>query len=386
MSTVLSASGAMIPVARPFIGEEEEIGVLEVLRSGWVTQGPRVAEFEQKFAAYVGCEHAIAVSSCTTALQLALWVTGIKPGDQVICPSLSFIATANCIAYSGATPVFADIDLETYNVDPGEVEALISLRTKAILVVHQIGLPAEMDALQQLAAKYGLTLIEDAACAIGSEYNGQLIGRPVGELACFSFHPRKIMTTGEGGMITTNNARLAVRLRRLRQHAMSLSDVARHSAKEIATETYNEIGFNYRMTDMQAAVGIAQLARLANLLERRRYLAQRYNYALRELPWLKTPYVPSNCRHNYQSYMVRLMGTAAAKRDAIMQSLLEKKISTRRAVMAIHREVPYSNSSWEDRLPRTTLVADTGIILPLFHQMTEVEQDYVIDALLEFQM
>lgn|SRR5579859_1662851 len=386
MSTVLSASGAMIPVARPFIGEEEEIGVLEVLRSGWVTQGPRVAEFEQKFAAYVGCEHAIAVSSCTTALQLALWVTGIKPGDQVICPSLSFIATANCIAYSGATPVFADIDLETYNVDPGEVEALISLRTKAILVVHQIGLPAEMDALQQLAAKYGLTLIEDAACAIGSEYNGQLIGRPVGELACFSFHPRKIMTTGEGGMITTNNARLAERLRRLRQHAMSLSDVARHSAKEIATETYNEIGFNYRMTDMQAAVGIAQLARLANLLERRRYLAQRYNYALRELPWLKTPYVPSNCRHNYQSYMVRLMGTAAAKRDAIMQSLLEKKISTRRAVMAIHREVPYSNSSWEDRLPRTTLVADTGIILPLFHQMTEVEQDYVIDALLEFQM
>jgi len=298
----------------------------------------------------------------------------------------SFIATANCISYSGATPVFADIDLETYNVDPVEVEALISTHTKAILVVHQIGLPADMNAFQQLAAKYGLTLIEDAACAIGSEYNDHLIGKPLGDLACFSFHPRKIMTTGEGGMITTNNAKLAERLRRLRQHAMSLSDVARHSAKEIATETYDEIGFNYRMTDMQAAVGIAQLARLANLLERRRYLAQRYTNALRQLSWLKTPNVPSNCRHNYQSYMVRLTGDAAAKRDAIMQSLLEKRISTRRAVMAIHREAPYSRSSWDDRLPRTTLVADTGIILPLFHQMTEIEQDYVIDGLLEFQI
>jgi len=386
MSTVLSPTGAMIPVARPYIGTEEENEVLNVLRSGWVTQGPRVAEFEEKFAAYVGCDHAIAVSSCTTALQLALWVTGIKPGDEVICPSLSFIATANCISYNGATPLFADIDLDTYNADPDEVEALISSRTKAILVVHQIGLPAQMDVFERLAAKYGLNLIEDAACAIGSEYNGQLIGRPIGDLACFSFHPRKIMTTGEGGMITTNDAKLADRLRRLRQHAMSMSDVVRHNAKQIATEAYDEIGFNYRMTDMQAAIGIVQLGRLSDLLERRRHLAQRYTEALKELSWQTAPHVPNNCRHNYQSYMVRLTGAASSKRDAIMQALLEKKISTRRAIMAIHREIPYVRASWDDRLPRTNLVADTGMILPLYHQMTEAEQDYVIEALTEIQL
>jgi perosamine synthetase len=386
MNSVLNSPDTMIPVARPYIDEEEERGVLEVLRSGWVTQGPRVAEFENKFATYVGCDHAVAVSSCTTALQLALWIAGVGPGDEVICPSLSFIATANCISYNGATPLFADINLATYNIDPNEVEALISPRTKAILAVHQIGLPAEMNVLRLLADKYGITLIEDAACAIGSEYDGQLIGRPIGEMACFSFHPRKIMTTGEGGMITTNNERLADRLRRLRQHAMSLSDVARHSAKHIATETYDEIGFNYRMTDMQAAIGIAQLGRLNTLLERRRYLAQRYADALWQLPWIETPYVPHNCRHNYQSYMVRLTGAAASQRDAIMQWMLEKKVSTRRAVMAIHREIPYGDVAWEERLPRTTLAADTGIILPLFHQLTETEQDYVIDSLLAFKI
>ena len=386
MNSILSSPGAMIPVARPYINEEEEHGVLEVLRSGWVTQGPRVAEFEDKFAAYVGCGHAVAVSSCTTALQLALWAAGVRHGDEVICPSLSFIATANCIAYNGATPLFADINLATYNIDPNEVEALISARTKAILAVHQIGLPAEMDALRRLADKYGIMLIEDAACAIGSEYNGQLIGRPIGEMACFSFHPRKIMTTGEGGMITTNDERLAGRLRRLRQHAMSLSDVARHSAKHIATETYDEIGFNYRMTDMQAAIGIAQLGRLNALLERRRYLAQRYTDALWQLPWIETPYVPHNCRHNYQSYMVRLTDAAASQRDAIMQWMLERNISTRRAIMAIHREIPYGGVAWEERLPRTTLAADTGIILPLFHQLTETEQDYVIDCLLSYKV
>lgn len=381
MSSILTAPSAMIPVARPFIGEEEELLVMEVLRSGWVTQGPRVAEFEAKFAAYVGCDHAVAVSSCTTALQLALWASGIKAGDEVICPSLSFIATANCIAYNGGRAIFADIDLATFNIDPNEVESLISSRTKAILAVHQVGLPADMKSLQWLAAKYGLTLIEDAACAIGSEYDGQLIGKPIGEMACFSFHPRKIMTTGEGGMITTNNPVLAERLRRLRQHAMSLSDVTRHNAKQIAAETYSEIGFNYRMTDMQAAIGIAQLDRLSTLLERRRYLAQCYTDALQWIPWMTTPHVPANCRHNFQSYMVLLTGPAAEKRDAIMQEMLEKKISTRRAIMAIHREIPYGQTAWQNRLPRTNRVTDAGIILPLFHQMTESEQNYIIDSL-----
>ncbi len=380
MSQVMTAICHPIPVARPYLGEEEERGVLEVLRSGWITQGPRVAEFEQKFAAYIGCDHAIAVSSCTTALQLALWALGIGPGDEVICPSLSFIATANSIAYLGAKPIFGDIDLATYNLDPTRVEELITSRTKAILVVHQIGLPADMTAFRKLADKHHLKLVEDAACAIGAEYNGELIGRPIGDCACFSFHPRKILTTGEGGMITTSDSHLAERLRRLRQHAMTLSDVARHNAKRVMAETYDEIGFNFRMTDMQAAVGIAQLGRLPDFLERRRALAGRYSDAFRDLDWLITPAVPEGLRHNYQSYMIRLVEEFGDKRDAIMQDLLELNISTRRAIMAIHREEPYRTPGLDEALPQTCRATSTGMILPLYHQMTESDQDFVIDA------
>jgi perosamine synthetase len=383
LSTTVNIPASIIPVARPYVGVEEELGVLEVLRSGWLTQGTRVAAFEARFATYVGSDYAIAVSSCTTALQLALWVCGVGPGDEVICPSFSFIATANCIAYLGAKAIFADIDLATYNIDPIAVEALISPRTKAILAVHQIGLSADMRALRAIADKHGVKLIEDAACAIGSEYDGELIGGPVGDLACFSFHPRKIMTTGEGGMITTRDPQLADRLRKLRQHAMSVSDTVRHNAKQVVTETYDEIGFNYRMTDMQAAVGIAQLDRLEGLLEKRRLLAKRYTEAFESVSWLITPYVPDDCRHNYQSYMVRLLGVAAGRRLEIMQGMLEKNISTRRAVMAIHREAPYASGNWENLLPRTCIATDSGIILPLFHQMTDGEQSYVIEALLE---
>jgi perosamine synthetase len=370
----------MIPVARPYIGAEEEQAVIDVLRTGWVTQGPRAAEFEVKFSAYIGCDYSVAVSSCTTALHLALLASGIGSGDEVICPSLSFIATANSITHTGATPVFGDIDLETYNLDPGRIEEVISPRTKAILVVHQVGLPADMDGILAVAARHNLTVIEDAACAIGSEYDGRLIGQPLGTMACFSFHPRKVLTTGEGGMITTSDAKLAERLRRLRQHAMSLSDVVRHNAMQITTETYDEVGFNFRMTDMQAAVGITQLGRLSDFLQRRRYLAARYTEALQTLPWLRTPMAPANCRHNYQSYLVRLVGAFAARRDAIMQELLEKNISTRRAIMAIHREPPYRSERWDHTLPQTNLATDTALILPLFHQMTESEQDYIIET------
>jgi perosamine synthetase len=376
-----STSMMSIPVARPSIGEGEELAVLEVLRSGWITQGPRVAEFERAFSAYIGCRHAIAVSSCTTALQLTLLAQGVGPGDEVICPSLSFIATANSIASTGATPIFADIDPETYNIDPQQVEGLITERTRAILVVHQIGLAADMDALSAIAQRHNLPIIEDAACAIGSSYNSELIGRPIGRMACFSFHPRKILTTGEGGMITTDEDQLAERLRRLRQHAMSLSDVARHNARTIATETYDEVGYNYRMTDMQAAIGMVQLERLPSFLARRRALAARYTEALQALPWLACPTVPANCEHNYQSYMVRLTDRVADTRDGIMQRLLEQNISTRRSIMAIHREIPYHSARWEASLPVTTRVADTGFILPLFHEMTEEDQDRVINAL-----
>jgi len=381
VTTLSTHAASMIPVARPFIGVEEEQAVVEALRSGWVTQGPRVAKFENAFSDYIGCGHSVAVSSCTTALHLALIALGVGSGDEVICPSLSFIATANCIRHVGATPVFCDIDLVTYNLDPSEIVGLITPRTKAILVVHQIGLPAEMNTILAIAKEYGLAVVEDAACAIGSEYEGSLIGRPLGTLACFSFHPRKILTTGEGGMITTNDPLLAEKLRKLRQHAMSLSDVVRHNAKQVATETYDEVGYNFRMTDMQAAMGLVQLDRLPDFLQRRRHLAARYNEALNSLSWLEVPFVPSNCRHNYQSYMVRLVDASAEKRDAVMQQMLEKNISTRRAIMAIHREVPYRLERWEKSLSKTNKVTDTALILPLFHDMTEADQDYIIETL-----
>jgi perosamine synthetase len=391
MSTVAAAASpntatTTIPVARPSIGDREELAVLEVLRSGWITQGPRVAEFERAFSAYIGCRHAIAVSSCTTALQLALLAQGVGPGDEVICPSLSFIATANSIASTGATPVFADIDLATYNLDPAQLEGLVTERTRAILVVHQIGLAADMDALSAIAQRHGLPIIEDAACAIGSSYKDELIGRPIGRMACFSFHPRKILTTGEGGMITTDEDELAERLRRLRQHAMSLSDVARHNARTLATETYDEVGYNYRMTDMQAAIGLVQLDRLPGFLTRRRALAANYTQALQSLDWLECPTVPANSEHNYQSYMVRLTDATSATRDRIMQTLLERNISTRRSIMAIHREAPYRSSRWDARLPVTNRVTETGFILPLFHDMTEEDQARVVDALGSIQV
>ncbi len=369
-----------IPVARPFIGREEETAVLEVLRSGWVSQGPRVAEFERQFARYVGAAHAIAVSSCTTGLHLALVAAGVKGGDEVLCPSLSFIATANAIRYAAAIPVFVDVDPATYNLNPACIESAITPRTKAILIVHQIGLPAAIAEISEIASRNGLVVIEDAACAIGSEYQGQRIGQPHTLMACFSFHPRKILTTGEGGMITTSDGGIADRIRKLRQHAMSISDLARHSSSEIVTESYPELGYNYRMTDMQAALGLVQLQRLDEMIARRRYLALRYSEALSQFDWLVPPVEPTGSRHNYQSYMVRLKDNAPLTRDQLMQEMLNRGISTRRGIMAIHRELPYRDEQSKNSFPQTESVTDNCIILPLFHTMTEEDQDCVIDC------
>jgi perosamine synthetase len=373
----------MIPVARPSIGFAEEKAVLEVLRSGWLSQGARVAEFEKRFAEYVGAAHAVAVSSCTTALHLALRAVGVKPADEVLCPSLSFIATANCIVHAGATPVFVDVDSSTYNLDPNAIEGAVTHRTRAILVVHQIGLPSSVAEICDIASHYGLAVLEDAACAIGSEYRGRRIGFPHTSVACFSFHPRKVLTTGEGGMITTADRDVANRLRKLRQHAMSTSDLNRHTSSQVVIERYDEVGYNYRMTDLQAAIGLAQLERLDEIIAKRRWLASRYTQLLSQFDWLVPPYEPDQCRHNFQSYMVRLKTNAPVGRDELMQALLERGVSTRRGVMAIHREPPYRHPKWHDILPRTNEVADNTIILPLFHTMTEEEQDYVVHCVEE---
>lgn len=373
----------MIPVARPFVGKEEEEAVLQVLRSGWLSQGKCVEEFERRFAEYVGAKHAIAVSSCTTALHLGMITAGIGPGDEVLCPSLSFIATANSIRYAGATPIFVDVDRKTYNLDPKRLEEAITPCTKAILVVHQIGLPAALSEILEITKRHNLIALEDAACAIGSAYDGHLLGGQHSFLACFSFHPRKILTTGEGGMITTSNEEVARRLRRLRQHAMSVSDVARHGSKEVVIEAYDELGYNYRMTDLQAAVGLVQLGRMNEFLERRRYLASRYTEKLSEFSWVLPPFQPEYATPNFQSYMVRLTSNAPVRRDALMQSMLERGVSTRRGIMASHREPPYRDTKWDSRLPESNAAADECLILPLFHQMNEEEQNFVIDSIRE---
>jgi dTDP-4-amino-4,6-dideoxygalactose transaminase len=369
-----------IPVARPWIGLEEEHAVAEVLRSGWVSQGSRVAEFERNFAEYVGAPHAVAVSSCTTALHLALIVAGIKPGDEVLCPSLSFIATANAIVYAGAVPIFVDVDPATYNIDPDCIQRAITARTRAILLVHQIGLPADLDEIRSLARQHNLQLIEDAACAIGAEYRGDRIGLPHGDLACFSFHPRKVLTTGEGGMITTADKDVAARLRWLRQHGMTISDLERHGSNRIITENYDELGFNYRMTDLQAALGIVQLRKLNEMLSKRRHLALRYTELLNSIPWLVSPQEPTGSFHNYQSYMVRLTEDAPVSRDDLMQELLDAGVSTRRGIMAIHRSGPYRDDS-DKSLPNTDAITDSTLILPLFHEMSEEDQDQVIESI-----
>jgi len=384
MSASTTLARPTIPVARPSVGREEEAAVLQVLRSGWISQGPKVAEFEREFAAFVGAPHAVAVSSCTTALHLAMLVAGIGKGDEVICPSLSFIATANAIRYVGAEPVFVDIDPGTYNLDPIKVGEAITDRTRAILAVHQVGMPADMEELGKISRRHGLVLLEDAACASGSIYNSARIGLPHSLLACFSFHPRKVLSTGEGGMITTADEEIASRLKRLRQHAMSVSDLARHSSSKIVAETYDEVGFNFRMTDMQAALGVVQLSRLPGFLERRRDRAARYTTGLAQIPFLVPPAEPQGSKSNFQSYMMRLVENAPFTRDDMMQWLLDRGISTRRGVMPIHRELPYANQDWNTRLPETNKAADQAIILPLYDQMTDDDQDYVIESIITF--
>jgi perosamine synthetase len=368
-----------VPFAKPTLRGDEGQAVADVIASGWVSQGPKVQAFEEAFARRVGAAEAVAVSNCTTALALAVHALGIGPGDEVIVPSLSFIATANAVWQNGATPVFADVDPRTYNLDPDAAAAAITPATKAIMPVHQVGLPADMDRFIALADRHGLLLIEDAACAIGATYKGRPIGS-LGPPACFSLHPRKVITTGEGGMITTQDPELAARLRRLRQHAMDLSDLARHSAQDIVFEGYPERGFNYRMTDMQAALGLCQLDALEDILAARRRLAERYTAALSGVPHLETPYEPDYARRTWQSYCVRVTPGAPLERTELMRRLMHDGIPTRRGVMAIHHEGAYAGAIAE--LPHTDAAAAEVLMLPLFAHLTDEEQDLVIDRVL----
>ncbi|MER5635978.1 DegT/DnrJ/EryC1/StrS family aminotransferase [Kitasatospora sp. NPDC002227] len=364
-----------IPVMIPWLGEEEAQAAAEAVRSGWVAQGPRVAEFERAFAEHLGAPHAVAVSSCTTALHLALIGAGVGPGDEVVVPSLSFIATANAVAYLGATPVFADVDPASGNLTAQTVQPLLTARTKAVLAVDQGGVPVDLDALRAL----GVPVVEDAACAAGALYRGRPAGATA-ELAAYSFHPRKLLTTGEGGMITCQDGELAARLRRLREHGMSVSAADRHAAGGGAAvvETYDEIGYNYRMTDIQAAIGLVQLRKLPEMVARRRQLADRYRELLGGLAERMVT-DPEHGQGNYQSCWL-LLPEGAPDRTDVLARLAEAGVSARRGIMAAHLEAPYKGTT-RVPLPATELLTARSLILPLYHSLTEQQQDTVVAAL-----
>jgi perosamine synthetase len=390
----------MIPIIRPTLGEEEAQAARRAIFSGWVTQGPEVAAFEQEFADYVGAPYACAVSSCTTALHLALRAVGVGTNDEVITVSHSFIATANAIRYCGALPVFVDIQGDTLNLDPQRIEPVITPRTRAILCVHQVGMPCHMGAIARIARKHELPVVEDAACAIGSEIlregEWEKIGRPHSDVACFSFHPRKLVTTGDGGMLTTANESHDRKFRLWRQHGMSVPDTLRHRSSQVVFESYGELGYNYRMTDIQAAVGREQLKRLPEMLEHRRAQAQRYGELLKNIPGITVPVAPSWARSNWQSYCVRL--SQGLDQRTVMEAMLDAGISTRRGVMCAHREPAYAHEPWScgsgqgqcscasghcERLIESEWAQDHVIMLPLYHQMIEADQHRVVAALAE---
>ena len=372
-----------IPIAKPDLTSQDANAVRDVILSGWVTQGPQVEKFEAEFAAAVGAQYACAVTSGTTAIQLALTALDISRGDEVITASHSFIAVANMIRMSGATPVFVDIDPDTFNIEPEAIVQAISPRTRAIVCVHQMGMPCDLSAIVEIGRRYNIAIIEDAACAAGSEINfeekWQPIGKPHGDIACFSFHPRKVITAGEGGMLTTANRDWHQRFKLLRHHGMNVSDLARHNSRVPILEKYVSIGSNFRMTDMQAALGRQQVTRLAEIVERRRALAERYGELLRDLEHVRTPREPAWARSNWQSYCVRLSEGIEQRRT--MKKMLEAGVSTRRGIMCAHREPAYADVPCPHELRQSEQAQDHCILLPLYPQMTVAEQDAVVAAL-----
>lgn len=374
----------MIAIAKPYLTADEAQAAHDTILTNWITQGPRVAEFEEKFAAYTGAKYAVAVSNCTTGLHLAMIVAGIKAGDEVICPSMSYIATANSIMYVGAKPVFAEVNPKTYNIDAADAEKRITPKTKAILIVHQIGMPADIDAFRAICDKHNLILIEDAACAAGSSYKGKKIGSH-SDLVCFSLHPRKVITTGDGGMITTGREDFYNRLKLLRQHGMSINDRVRHSSTTVMFEDHIEVGYNYRMTDIQAAVGIKQLEKLDWIVGERRKIAEKYYKAFEGIDCIELLREADGYFTNHQSFPIYLKSNCPIKRNDLMQALLDRGISSRRGIMTSHRETAYhvmpdyANLS----LPISEDAADNSMVIPLYVPMDDADIQTVIDAIKE---
>jgi len=368
----------VIPITRLSIGQAEAAAAAEVIGSGWLAQGKRVEQFEQLVAQYVGAKHAVAVSSATTGLHIGLIAAGVKPGDEVVCPSYSFIATANSIVYAGAKPVFVDIDPWTYNIDLSQIEAAITPRTAAIMPVSQIGLAADLQGIMRIARKYNLKVVEDAAPSLGAMVDGKHVGC-ISDFTVFSFDARKILTTGEGGMITTNDDAGAERLRAMRAHSASVSMLARHTSSNVVLEEYPEVGYNYKMTDIQGAIGVVQMGRVGEIIAERRRLAKRYNEMLGDDERLQLPYEPEGYLHVYQSYTVRLR-TKQTQLE-MMSEMAKRNVATRR-IIACHLEPHYRQMYPDLSLPETEAATKRTLLLPMFVGLTDAEQDRVVEALL----
>lgn len=369
----------IIPISRPDTGEEEWQALREPLMTGWLTQGPKVAAFEKAFAERHRVKYALATSSCTTALHLILAALEVGPGDEVIVPAFTWIATANVVLYCGATPVFVDIDRTTYNMDVNQVAQRLNPRTRAIIPVHLFGLCADMDAILQIA--HDVHIIEDAACASGTSYKGRSPGS-LGLAAAFSFHPRKSITTGEGGMITTNDRGLAERIDSLRNHGASLSEEHRHRGSQpYLLPEFNLMGFNYRMTDLQGAVGIVQLSKLDRYIEEREKWANYYAHELSSLPWLIPPFVPEGYRHGWQAYVCYIdEGKAPMSRNEMMEKLHREGVHTRPGTHAVHMLGFYRErfGTNPNDFPVSRDCALYTMALPLHNRMTSEDYEYVV--------
>ncbi|MEO8378508.1 MAG: DegT/DnrJ/EryC1/StrS family aminotransferase [Acidobacteriota bacterium] len=378
-----------IPIARPLFGREEIEAAASVLESGWIVQGPRVAEFERRFAAFAGVKQALACSNGTTALHLANAALRLGPGDEVLVPAFTWVATPNAVVYCGATPVFCDVDLATFNIDPSQIEERITSRTRGIVPVHLFGLCADMEPILEIARRRGLWVVEDAACAMGASWRGKHVGA-FGDAATFSFHPRKSITTGEGGMVTTEREDIAAAVRSMRDHGAA----PRRGEPSFLLPDYDEIGFNYRLTDLQGAIGCAQMDRAETILAGRRHRALRYDEALQELSWLRTPVVPADMTHGYQAYVclfapeeptLQNVEALEARRNRLMATLEERGIATRQGTHAPVLRAVYRQRFGIDpnAFPNAVLAEKLSLALPLYPQMTDDEQARVVDALRE---